>query len=159
MNKRAWITIIISFILSWSIVIGWSASRSFDSMAMASVDKATGNFKIGEDLYVENCATCHIPIPPSVLPQETWQEILETPTNHYGTKVEGLTGFTQRLMWQYLQNYSRQLLKDEIKPKYMAQSRYFFALHPQINFSSTITINSCIECHSQGQNFDYSYNE
>jgi hypothetical protein len=160
MVKKHWVTLIIGFILGWSVILGWVTSYSFNSMAIAqgtkSVDKATGNFKIGEDLYLENCATCHIPIPPAVLPQETWQTILETPGNHYGTKVEGLTGFTQRLMWQYLQNYSRQLLKDEFQPKFMAQSRYFFALHPQVNLPSPITLNSCIECHSQAGNFDYS---
>lgn len=159
MLKKRWITLIIGFIVSWSVILGWGVSHNLNSIAMAqstkSVDKATGNFKIGEELYLENCASCHIAVPPAVLPQETWQTILETPGNHYGTKVEGLTGFTQRLMWLYLQGYSRQLLKDEIKPKFIAQSRYFFALHPQVNLPSPITLNTCIQCHSQAKNFDY----
>lgn len=163
MIKKRLTTIIISFILSCSVILGWSASHNFNSVVMAqntkSVDKATGNFKIGKDLYLENCATCHIPIAAAVLPQETWQTILENPGNHYGTKIEGLTGFTQRLMWLYLQGYSRQLLKDEIKPKFMAQSRYFFALHPKVDLPSPITINTCIQCHSQAKNYDYSHSQ
>ncbi|MBL1210972.1 dihem cytochrome c family protein [Geminocystis sp. GBBB08] len=162
MLKKRWITVIIAFIVSWSVILGWGASHYgvmaqnslIISKSTKSVDKATDNFKIGEESYLENCATCHIPIPPAVLPQETWQTILENPGNHYGTKV-GLTGFNQRLMWLYLQGYSRQLLKDERKPQYIAQSRYFFALHPRVNLPSTITLNSCVECHSQARNFDY----
>ncbi|WP_071827998.1 dihem cytochrome c family protein [Geminocystis sp. NIES-3709] len=162
MIKKRWKMLILAFIVSCSVILGWGASYGFSSNSIVqntkSVDKATGNFKIGEDFYLENCATCHIPVPPAVLPQETWQRILENPGNHYGVKVEGLTGFSQRLMWQYLQNYSRQLLKDEIEPKYMAQSRYFFALHPNVTLPSPITLNSCIECHTQAKDFNYRVN-
>lgn len=158
MVKKRWKTVIMAFIVGCSLILGCGISfglQSHSQQNTKSVDKATESFKIGEEFYLQYCTTCHIPIPPAVLPQKTWQRILENPGNHYGVKIEGLTGFTQRLMWQYLQHYSRQLLKNEIEPKYVAQSRYFFALHPKVDLPTPTTINTCIQCHPQASDFNY----
>ena len=161
--KNFWQPLTLTIIVFFSIVFGWGVSHAIDQSSIAlnvkSVDKATGNFTIGEELYLQTCGTCHIPIAPAVLPSKTWQTILENPGNHYGVKIEKLVRFNQRLMWQYLQNYSRLLLKDEAEPKYIAQSRYFFALHPDVEFTSPITHSSCLECHSQAKKFDYSWDD
>ncbi len=163
--NKFWKPITLAILVCVSIVCGWGVSHGIGigsdnsqiALNVKSVDKATGNLAIGEELYVESCGTCHIPIAPAVLPSETWETILENPTDHYGVKIEGLIRFNQRLMWQYLQNYSRLLLKDEGKPKFIAQSRYFFALHPDVEFSSAVTHTSCLECHSGAKQFDYSW--
>jgi hypothetical protein len=156
-NKRL-LTVIFGFILSYSLILGWGTAKAINpdlTRMTKSVDEATGNYKAGLEIYLENCSTCHIPIPPAVLPTETWETILENPYDHYGTKIESLVRFTQVLMWEYLSNYSRQLLVNETKPKYIAQSRYFFALHPQVKLPNPITHRSCIECHPQASDFKY----
>ena len=161
--KKLWQPLILAIIVCFSIIFGWGASHAIKPPEIAlnvkAVDKATGNFTIGEDLYVKSCGTCHIPIPPAVLPSKTWETILENPTDHYGVKLEGFIRFNQRLMWQYLQNYSRLLLKDESEPKFIAQSRYFYALHPDVEFTSDITHTSCLECHSRARDFDYTVDQ
>jgi hypothetical protein len=156
-NKRL-LPLIFLFILSWSLVFGWGAATAINpdlSKMTKSVDKATGNYKVGEEMYLENCSSCHIPLPPAVLPRETWKTILENPYDHYGTKINGLVRFTQVLIWEYLSNYSRQLLANEVKPDYIAQSRYFFALHPQVKLPNPVTHHTCIECHPQASDFNY----
>ncbi len=156
-NKRL-LTVILGFILSYSLILGWGTATAINpdlTKMTKSVDEATGNYKAGLDIYLENCSTCHIPIPPAVLPTETWKTILENPYDHYGTKIEGLVRFTQVLMWEYLSNYSRQLLVNETKPEFIAQSRYFFALHPQVKLPDPITHRTCIECHAQASDFKY----
>ena len=156
-NKRL-LTVILGFILSWSMILGWGTATAINpdlSKMTKSVDKATGNYKVGEEIYLENCSSCHIPIPPAVLPTETWETILENPYSHYGTKIDGLVRFTQVLMWEYVSNYSRQLLANEVTPDYIAQSRYFFALHPQVKLPNPITHHTCIECHPQARDFKY----
>jgi Dihaem cytochrome c len=155
MNKKRLQSLILAFLTGVSIFLGWGASHGLD---VKSVDKATGNYVIGEELYLKTCASCHIPIPPAVLPNKTWQSILENPGNHYGVQIKDLNGFNQRLMWQYLQQYSRSLFDGEAEPKYLAQSRYFFALHPQVKFSASIKPTTCIECHKNAPKFDYSLN-
>lgn len=155
-TKKFWQLLILAFFVSCSLILGWGVSHALETK---SVDQATGNFKIGEELYLESCATCHIPIPPAVLPAETWKTILESPGTHYGVQVKDLMRFNQRLIWQYLQHYSRNLLKDELEPKYIAQSRYFFALHPQVKFSAPVSQSTCIECHAGAKQFDYRLKE
>ena len=158
-TKTTLTRLVCAFIVGFSLILGWGTAHAFNYAQLQentkSVDKATGNFKIGKELYLQNCATCHIPIPPAVLPDATWKTILENPLNHYGTRVEGLTRFNQQLIWQYVKNYSRPLLRDEREPKFMAESRYFFALHPEVNFTSTVTHRSCIECHIKAQDFEF----
>ncbi|PHV61512.1 dihem cytochrome c family protein [Cyanobacterium aponinum IPPAS B-1201] len=159
-RKKVTLLLILALTVLFCSIFGWGASLAMNHQSLTagtkSVDKAVGNFVIGKDLYLENCSTCHIPIPPAVLPSETWQTILENPGNHYGVRIDGIVRFTQVLMWQYLQQYSRQLLKDEPRPKFIAQSRYFFALHPDIKFTTPVTHNTCIECHNRAIEFDYS---
>lgn len=96
--KKRWQSLILAFVVGCSLIFGWGASHALE---IKSVDKATGNFTIGEDLYLKTCASCHIPIPPAVLPAETWKTILETPGDHYGVQIKGLVRFNQRIMWQY----------------------------------------------------------
>ena len=151
-TKKRWQSLILGLVVGCSLILGWGASHALDTK---SVDKPTDNFAIGEELYLKTCATCHIPIPPAVLPTETWKSILETPGNHYGVQLKDLVRFNQGFIWQYLQNYSRGLLEDEVAPKYIAQSRYFFALHPQVEFSNPVNNTTCIECHTLAKNFDY----
>lgn len=145
------------FILACSALLGGGISHFANGQTLPkSVDQATGNYRTGEELYLQSCSGCHIPIPPAVLPTKTWQTILENPRNHYGTQLEGIVRFNQVLMWQYLKNYSRPLLPNENEPKFMAQSRYFFALHPQVDLPSPVSHRSCLQCHTGAQNFDYS---
>lgn len=158
-NNILKLMIIFVTIAFWSIILGGGIAMAFDSnqpiSPLKSVDAATGKFQIGEELYLENCSGCHIPIPPAVLPRETWQTILENPSDHYGVKVEGIIRLTQVLMWDYISNYSRNLMKDEAKPDYIAQSRYFKALHPKVNLPDPITHRSCVSCHPKAIKFDY----
>lgn len=159
-NKLSLKSILVLFIITlWSVVIGSGIAMAFktsdfDSF-VKSVDAATGKYKIGEQLYLETCSGCHIPIPPAVLPSETWQTILENPLNHYGVKVEGLIRLTQVAIWDYVSAYSRNLTKDEGKPDFIAQSRYFKALHPKVDLPNPVTHRSCIACHPKAIKFDY----
>lgn len=160
-QPKSFLQVILVFfiIIIWSVTIAngmaialnTSDSRSF----LKSVDPATGNYKVGEELYLQTCSGCHIPIPPAVLPVETWKTILENPLDHYGEKVEGLMRLTQVLIWNYLSNYSRNLLKDEVKPDFIAQSRYFKALHPQVELPQPTTHRTCVSCHPNAIKFDY----
>ncbi|HIK37672.1 MAG: diheme cytochrome c [Geminocystis sp.] len=162
-KKRKVKTIILGVVVMLSILMGGVTAENLKGMNSQwqggsqhkSVDKTSENFKTGESLYLQTCGSCHIAIPPAVLPTETWKTILENPNNHYGTKVVGMNRLTQLLMWQYLLHYSRGLLKDEPEPKFIAQSRYFFALHPQVEFTKPITHSGCIECHPRAKEYYY----
>ena len=156
MKNKYFLTTIIILLVSFSIIIGSLTAKAMDiNSNTKSVDKVLDNYKIAKEIYLENCSSCHLAIPPAVLPTETWKTILETTNNHYGVRIEGIIRFNQMLMWQYLKTYSRPLLINETEPKFIAQSRYFFALHPNVELPSPVTHNSCLDCHPKAIDFDY----
>lgn len=135
-----------------SITIGSRISQVL-SYPLAQVN--VPNYQLGQELYLQNCSSCHIPIPAEVLPTDTWQEILEKPGKHYGTALPRLSSLNTRLIWSYLQTYSRPSLARELKPEFVTQSRYFKALHPQVDLPKPVTHQSCILCHPGAKKLDY----
>ncbi|MGY6529768.1 MAG: diheme cytochrome c family protein [Cyanobacterium sp.] len=156
-DKKRYILILISIVtISWSIIMGSLTSKVMaNPIGTKSVDKVAERHRVGKEIYLENCSTCHIAIPPEVLPSDTWKTILENPLNHYGVRLEGVIRFNQVLMWQYLSTHSRPISVNETEPRFIAQSRYFFALHPGVEVPSPVTHTSCVECHSRASDFDF----
>ena len=126
-----------------------------EMVANKSVDPVTKSYQLGQEFYVEKCSSCHIPIPPEVLPTATWKTILENPEDHYGVKLEPLYGLQRLLIWNYLRDFSRPLNANEAEPQYIARSRYFKALHPQIEFNQPVSVRTCITCHPSAAKFNY----
>lgn len=135
-----------------SIAIGSQISAVL-GYSLAQVNP--NNYQVGQEIYLQNCSTCHTPIPAEVLPIETWQEILERPGNHYGTSLPPLSNLNVRLIWTYIRNSSRPLLEGELQPEFITQSRYFRALHPQVDLPQPVTHQSCILCHPGANQLDY----
>ena len=57
-----------------------------------SVDFVPEKFQLAQELYLENCGSCHIAIPPAVFPTQTWQELLENPEEHYNVSLKPILG-------------------------------------------------------------------
>jgi hypothetical protein len=153
-------------LLVWSICLGWglalalSASAQTNIPAQATtvpgtVDAIGARFQVGKELYLENCASCHIAIPPEVLPSETWRRLLLEPQEHYGQKLEPMIGPSLIVMWDYLQTFSRPHQEKESIPYRVAESRFFKALHPRVKFPQPAKIGSCVTCHPGVPQFNY----
>ena len=119
------------------------------------LDSYSERYQLARDVYQENCSSCHIPIHPSVLPTETWQEILEKPEKHYGEPLPNIVSVSVVLIWEYLRTFSRPLLPGEVKPVFVEQSRYFRALHPRVDLPEPLSSKSCIVCHPGAKELDY----
>lgn len=147
----------------WSLVLGWgmafalnAPSQSQDNASgLKSIDTPTNRYRVAQELYLENCSTCHLAIPPGVMPTETWKKLLEKPTDHYGQSLNNLIRITQVSIWQYLSAFSRPLSTDEPIPLYVGQSRYFKALHPRVQFPEPPSHKTCISCHPGAKQYDY----
>lgn len=111
-------------------------------------------YQTAQQLYMDTCGKCHIPISPSVLPSESWQKILENPDQHYGVSVDFIR-LTQVLLWEYLATFSRPVSRNEPVPVFVTQSRYFKAIHPRVDLPKPATIKTCIACHPNAQQYDY----
>ncbi|MEM9157167.1 MAG: hypothetical protein AAGB13_19380 [Cyanobacteria bacterium P01_F01_bin.33] len=114
----------------------------------APPDDGLARYRAGAKTYVEACGSCHIALPPEVLPAETWRQLLSD-SNHYGITIETLQGPFRQIAWTYLRDFSRNLLETETVPYRIERSRYFKALHPDVTFENPVTVGSCVSCHPQ----------
>ena len=121
---------------------------------IGTVDAVPANLQLAQETYLARCATCHIAIPPSVLPDESWKAILQD-SNHYGVAWDQLRNPELALVWRYLQFNSRGLNPDEQVPYRIARSRYFKILHPRVKFTEPVALGTCGSCHIGASKFDF----
>jgi Dihaem cytochrome c len=121
---------------------------------IGTVDRIPPRYELGQQLYLENCATCHIGLPPQVLPTETWRRLLQD-SQHYGQTLKLLVDPPRLLVWNYLQTFSRPQAKEEEVPYRMSNSRYFKALHPRVKLSQPANISSCVTCHPSVSQYNF----
>ena len=170
LNKRTKSpTVLFLLLLVWSLCLGWGMSLAVGTpmptqriaqaatVVPGAVDPIPERYQQGYKLYWENCSGCHIALPPQVLPTDSWRQILLEIDQHYGKKLEIITPIVQ-IMWNYLQAFSRpQILqtKEEAIPEFVRESRYFKALHPQVDLPKDVSHQSCITCHPGVAQNDY----
>ncbi|MEB3179677.1 MAG: cytochrome C [Nostocaceae cyanobacterium] len=152
---------ILLIVLFWSLVMGWvlalvsSAQGSSPPTAdIGTVDVVPQRHQLGQELYLQNCASCHIALPPAVLPTEIWRDILRD-TQHYGVQLKSVIDPPRVLIWNYLKTFSRTLAAGEDKPFRVNNSRYFKALHPKVQLPRPVEIGSCVSCHPGANEYNF----
>lgn len=153
---------LVLLLLVWSLSIGLGIAQAIEppkpmqdsSGVVGTVDVVSDRYKFGQELYLENCATCHIGIPPSVLPTETWLNLLQD-SQHYGVELKPLIDPPRRLVWNYLQTFSRQLPPEESTPYRVSDSNYFRVLHPNVQIPRKFNLSSCVTCHPSATQFNF----
>lgn len=119
-----------------------------------TVDPVPERLQLGQQLYLQTCSTCHIAVPPAVLPVQSWAEIFQTP-RHYGTQIELPRDPTRLLIWNYVRTFARGVAPNEQPPLQLERSRFFRALHPKVDFADPISVGSCISCHPSATDFNF----
>lgn len=145
--------ILFLLLLLWSLSLGWGMAQATEPTA-GTVDPVLPRYELGQELYLENCATCHIGVPPEVMPTETWRQILQDP-EHYGQQITLLVDPPRLLVWDYLRQYSRPEAEGEEIPFRIEASRYFKALHPRVELPQSTRLGSCVSCHPGVEQFDF----
>jgi hypothetical protein len=130
----------------WCGLAGWGSAQL--------LAQTPNRFQLGQGLYRETCGTCHIAVPPAVMPTDTWIRLITDPA-HYGVQLQPLLDPSRLLVLQYLRFESRPSLTDEDTPYRVARSRYFKVLHPKTQLPPNLTLNSCVQCHPGASNFDF----
>ncbi|WP_253188369.1 diheme cytochrome c [Leptolyngbya sp. 'hensonii'] len=118
------------------------------------VDPVAPVYQLGQQLYLETCASCHIAIPPALLPSETWRQLLSDP-QHYGRRIELPVDPGRLLIWQYLRDYSRPQIEEEELPYRIRDSRYFKALHPRVKLPRPLNLSTCVTCHPGSGQYNF----
>jgi Dihaem cytochrome c len=160
---RCLMTLVISLCLGW-VSAQWleppvvattiSSSNNSSNPSIGTVDPVTDRYERGQSRYQESCATCHIAIPPAVLPIQTWQILIQD-KEHYGVTIDLPQNANRKLIWSYLSTFSRSLRTDEDTPFRIGQARHFKALHPQVKLPPNVTIATCATCHPKADVFNF----
>ncbi|MGL5805822.1 MAG: cytochrome C, partial [Xenococcaceae cyanobacterium] len=66
------------------IIVGIASIFFSKDLALAQPHSGGNNIQLGQELYLQNCSSCHIPIAAEVLPTDTWRALLSNPQKHYG---------------------------------------------------------------------------
>lgn len=165
-------------LLFWSAILGWglsqvtlasspvgeptavaqveapSAPAAAPSSSIGTVDPVPEKYRLGQQYYLETCASCHVGLPPAVMPSQTWADLLQD-SQHYGVQIQPLGEPLLQIVWSYVSTYSRPIIERERVPYRLSQSRYFKALHPKVEFAEPISVNSCAACHPAAAQFNY----
>ncbi len=157
----------VSLLLGWSLANLSQAAPLVRESRLAQVSEETAvdfprtvdyvpeGYRLPQQLYLENCATCHIGVPPETLPSESWRNILQD-ASHYGTEIRPPRDPSLGLIWSYLRSFSRQKSNlEERAPYRLARSRNFKALHPQVALPADLSLESCASCHLAAQQFSF----
>jgi len=158
---------IVLALLWWSWGLGWGLTQTLASepaplmapkpqpTTIQPVDPIPTRYEPGFETYLETCGTCHIALPPEIMPTESWQEILRRPDKHFGVSITNIERVSQFLIWDYLSTFSRPLPPNNTTPLFAERSPYFKALHPRVSLPPDMTAKSCVLCHPQVGQFDF----
>ncbi len=146
--------VILTTMLLWSGGLGWGlAHAQLDSIARPNiqqfaqpVDLIPAQHQLGAEIYAQQCGSCHVALPPQVLPTQAWRDVI-TSSQHYGLQIQLPDSLRQQAMWEYLQTFSRLYEDNESLTYRVARSRFFKALHPDVEFETPVQIGSCASCH------------
>ncbi len=122
---------------------------------IGTVDPIPERYQTGLKLYLENCSSCHIALPPEVMPSDTWRTLLLEPEQHYGQKLEPIPRPFIFVVWDYVRTFSRPLNKEEQTPFRLSESRYFKAFHPQVDLPQSLNSRTCVSCHPGAAEYDF----
>jgi len=168
-GQRSLVLILLMVSLSLILGAGWTqamqtppvlplaqASPGFSeaSVSLGTIDPVPDRYKLGQEIYLENCATCHVGLPPQTMPSETWRRLL-LDSQHYGVTLKPLVDPPRLLVWGYLQTFSRLQIEDEETPYRIGESRFFKALHPNLKLPRPLKLGSCVTCHPGAQQYNY----
>lgn len=163
------IVVLLVLLLLWSVCLGLGLAQATErpltiaqaptpqaatqAATIGTVDVVSDRDKVGQDLYLQNCATCHVGLPPAILPTESWRQLLQD-NQHYGASL-AINRLDRQIIWQYVRKFSRPHAEDEEVPYRIYQSRYFKALHPKVKLPTKAGLTSCVSCHPGAGQYDF----
>ena len=150
-RSRPFLLLLMLFLV---IGLGRITANATEATKLALVDAIPPSYQLGHQIYLENCGTCHIALPPQTMPTQTWQQLLQD-SEHYGVQIPLLKDPNRLIVWNYLQVFSRPGYEGEPIPYRFAQSRYFKALHPLVKLPRPINPLTCATCHPQADGFNF----
>jgi hypothetical protein len=167
-RRRNTSALVLLLLILFSLLLGWGlthlvpgGNRFLVAQAapqagrtVGTVDVVPPEYEVGQQLYLESCGSCHLALPPQIMPTQTWQQLLQDP-NHYGARLQLPVNPQLQYIWSYLQLFSRPLRDGELVPYRLERSRYLKILHPNVQLPQGLTAASCVSCHPGAADYNF----
>jgi hypothetical protein len=161
-RRRSWgaliLVCLICSLLGFVFCENWLPSPAYaqttTTVTPGGVDAVPPGLELAEKTYLQYCATCHVGVPPQVLPSQTWQALL-TDSQHYGIPLPPLPKPDQSVIINYIAAFAYPFKPEETVPFRVGRSRFFRILHPQVQLPQPVKLEGCISCHPGAMQFNY----
>jgi len=106
-------------------------------------------------LYKQECAACHTPYPPGLLPSASWRRIMGGLERHYGTDASLEAAQVQQInTWLTTHAGTFKRVRDEPPEDRITRSAWFVREHREVEAAvwkrkSVQSAAQCSACHSQ----------
>lgn len=111
--------------------------------------------------YTQECASCHIAYPPSLLPAASWQRVIESLSRHYGTDAS-IDAATARTLSTWLQANagSGKRAREQPPEDRITRSAWFQRKHDEVpaatwKLPAVKSPANCVACHTGAEQGDF----
>lgn len=88
--------------------------------------------RVANPLYTQECAGCHVPYPPALLPAASWNAVMDGLGNHFGSDASLDEPTSQRLRQFLVNNASQRTRNAATKlPLRITETRWFVHEHQE----------------------------
>ncbi len=159
-QRRVWVLALL--LILWSSFAGWGLTQTQNAAAqdllaqaeVGTVDVIPQSLQLPQEVYLQQCSTCHVGLPAETFPSQTWAQLL-VDQEHYGLILPKLVNPERALIWQYLQAFSRPQPEEAQTPYRLRQSKSFKILHPRVEFPEPVNVETCVSCHPAAPEFNF----
>lgn len=131
----------------------WAASLGLFVVCSAHADGGRAMPRTVPPAYTQECASCHVPYPPGMLPARSWQRVMSGLDQHYGTDAS-LDARTAQEISAWLQTHASTYKRVTESPPQdrITRSAWFERKHREIEPSvwklpSVKSAANCAACH------------
>lgn len=135
------------------------AACTFALVSVASAGEHV--YPIDNAAYKAECASCHIPYPPQLLPAQSWRSLMAGLGKHFGTDASVDAGAMTEISRFLDQNASRRTQVPPLAEPRISATAWFSREHRKVPAASWTapavkSAANCAGCHTQAEKGDFS---
>ncbi|MEQ1685003.1 MAG: diheme cytochrome c [Burkholderiaceae bacterium] len=111
--------------------------------------------------YQQECAACHVPYPPGMLPAASWQHLMNNLPRHYGTDASLDPASVKELStWLAANAGTYKRVREEPPEDRITRSAWFIRKHDEVpaatwKLPAVKSASQCAACHAQAEQGDF----
>lgn len=136
------------------------AAAGFAGTALAETGKSSAGVPL-LPRYQQECASCHVPYPPGMLPAASWQRVMANLQRHYGTDASLDAASEKELTaWIVANAGTYRRVSEQPPQERITRSAWFNRKHDEVaaatwKLPAVKSPANCAACHPQAEKGDF----